>query len=79
MNKKCDICHKNWEDDGHYSSVSITFNNENPKRCETISPTLCPICLYNMIVAVNLVKDYPDFENRLHAFMNYKPDDLKEP
>ena len=45
MIKTCDVCHKNWEDDGHYSSVTIILNkSKNIDSSTTISPTLCPVC-----------------------------------
>ena len=73
MIKTCDVCHKNWKDDGHYSSVTIILNkSKNGDLSTTISPTLCPVCLYNMNVAINLVIQYPDFEDRVRAFIDYK-------
>lgn len=73
MIKTCDVCHKNWEDDGHYSSVTIILNkSKNIDLSTTMSPTLCPVCLYNMNVAINLVIQYPDFEDRVRAFIDYK-------
>lgn len=79
ITKTCDICHKDWEDDGYYSSVTITFDNpQKVSHCTVIKPILCPVCMSNMMVAINLVKDYPDFEERLWAFREYKPNDLKE-
>ena len=62
MIKKCDICGKEYEDNGYYRQFTIICQIPKlPERSNTIKPTLCPDCAWKTSAVVQFVWEFPEF------------------
>lgn len=78
MIKKCEICGKEYEDDGYYRQFTIICETPKfPERSHTIKPTLCPECAWKTFTAMELPYYYPDFLDRISNWSNPKFGDVE--
>jgi len=66
MIKKCDVCGKEYEDDGHYGQFTVISEVPKcPERSITMKPILCPMCAWKICAVVQFIWDFPSFVDEI--------------
>ncbi len=66
MIKKCDVCGKEYKDDGYYKQFTIIDETPKfPERSSTIKPILCPECAWKVVAIVQFIWEFPGFVDEI--------------
>lgn len=66
MIKKCDVCGKEYKDDGYYANFTIIKEYPKiPNKSETMKPTLCPQCAHRICAIVGFMWEFPKFVDEI--------------